>query len=193
MSAMANRWDLIRVSLARRFYLATVCQAILVISGSFLLAALFGRQTPSDRLRLPWAFLVSTGLLVAGSWYMERARACVRREKQPEFRRALLQALVSAMLFVIVQGYGLWAMDKGARTADNSQLGVHSFVVMFTALHGMHFLVAQSVLLWVTLSAFADRYDHEYSWGVTFASGFWHILGVVWLCILFVFTTSNIG
>ena len=193
MTAMADRWDLIRVSLACRFFMATICQAVTVISVSLLLAAVFGRQAPSEKLRLPGAFLLSTVLLGLGSWYMEQARAYVRREKQLEFRRSLLKALISAMLFVSVQGYGLWAMDKGARTADNSQLGVHSFVIMFTALHGMHFLVAQSVLLWVTLSSFADRYDHEYSWGVTFASAFWHILGVVWLCILFVFTTANVG
>jgi heme/copper-type cytochrome/quinol oxidase subunit 3 len=97
------------------------------------------------------------------------------------------------MAFVAVQGFGLWAMDKGGNSAQDAQLGVHGFVIMFTALHAMHFLVAQSILLWVTISAFADRYDHEYSWGVTFAAGFWHILGVVWMCILFVFTTSSIS
>jgi cytochrome c oxidase subunit 3 len=137
--------------------------------------------------------VVSTLLLAVGSWQLEMARMSVRREKQPEFRRSLLQALISAMAFVAVQGYGLWAIDKGDRSAAEAQLGVHGFVIMFTALHAMHFVVAQSILLWVTISAFADRYDHEYSWGVTFAAGFWHILGVVWMCILFVFTTSNIS
>jgi len=190
---MADRWDLIRVSLARRFYLATGAQAAVVILSAVLLGLLFGRQAPGEKLRLPWAFLISTVLLAVGSWYLEQARYFVRREKQMEFRGALLRALISAMMFVSVQGYGLWAIDKGLRTSENSQLGVHSFVFMFTALHGMRFLVAQSVLLWVTLSAFADRYDHEYSWGVTFASAFWHILGIVWLCILFVFVTANVG
>ncbi|MFM7164035.1 MAG: cytochrome c oxidase subunit 3 [Planctomycetaceae bacterium] len=190
---MADRWDLIRVSLARRFYLATVAQVAVVLLATVLLGWLFGRQAPADKLRLPWAFLISTILLAVGSWYMEQARFFVRREKQVEFRGALLRALISAMIFVAVQGYGLWAIDKGPRTSENVQLGVHGFVIMFTVLHGMHFLVAQSVLLWVTLSAFADRYDHEYSWGVTFASAFWHILGIVWLCILFVFVTANVG
>jgi heme/copper-type cytochrome/quinol oxidase subunit 3 len=46
------------------------------------------------------------------------------------------------------------------------------------------------VLLWVTLSAFADRYDHEYCWGVSFAAWCWHVLGVVWLAILFVFAMA---
>jgi len=190
---MADRWDVIRVPLARRFFLATILQAALVLVTALLLGAVFGRQPPADRLRLPWAFLLSTVLLGVGSWQLELARMHVRREKQVEFRRSLLQALISAMAFVSVQGYGLWAIDKGGNSPEEAQLGVHGFVIMFTVLHAMHFLVAQSILLWVTLSAFADRYDHEYSWGVTFAAGFWHILGVVWVCILFVFTTANIS
>jgi heme/copper-type cytochrome/quinol oxidase subunit 3 len=101
-----------------------------------------------------------------------------------------LVSLGFAMAFVAVQGFGLWAMDKGVRTAHAAQIGVHGFVVMLTALHAMHFVIAQSVLLWVTLSAFADRYDHEYYWGVTFATWCWHGLGVVWMGILFVFTIS---
>ncbi|MEY2727347.1 MAG: hypothetical protein RLZZ458_3214 [Planctomycetota bacterium] len=190
---MADRWDEIRVPLARRFFLATILQAAIVLAVSLALGAIFGKQMPADRLRLPWAFVISTLLLAAGSWQLEMARLAVKREKQPEFRRALLHALISAMAFVAVQGFGLWAMDKGGRSEQDTQLGVHGFVIMFTALHAMHFLVAQSILLWVTISAFADRYDHEYSWGVTFAAGFWHILGVVWMCILFVFTTANIS
>jgi cytochrome c oxidase subunit 3 len=190
---MADRWDEIRVPLARRFFLATIIQAAAVLAVSVALGAIFGKQTPTDQLRLPWAFVISTFLLAVGSWQLEMARMAVRREKQQDFRRSLLQALISAMAFVAVQGFGLWAMDKGGSSAQDAQLGVHGFVIMFTALHAMHFLVAQSILLWVTISAFADRYDHEYSWGVTFAAGFWHILGVVWMCILFVFTTSSIS
>ena len=190
---MSNRWDLIRVSLARRFFLASLLQAVILILFGVLLASIFGRQTPSSNVRLPWAFGVSTVFLAVGSWYLELAHGFVKRERQLEFRRSLIIALSFAMLFVSVQGFGLWAMDKGLRNAEHAQLGVHGFVVMLTALHGMHFVVAQSVLLWVTLSAFADRYDHEYSWGVTFAAWCWHFLGIVWLGILFVFTMSFIA
>ncbi|MFZ9090956.1 MAG: cytochrome c oxidase subunit 3 [Planctomycetaceae bacterium] len=190
---MADRWDQIRVPLARKFFLATIAQAATVIAGGLLLGWIFGRQAPSENLRLPLAFLVSSVLLAAGSVYLEIARGHVRREQQQQFRKSLLRALIFAMSFVSVQGYGLWAIDKGGTSAEASQLGVHGFVIMMTALHGMHFVVAQSILLWVTLSAFADRYDHEYSWGVTFAAGFWHILGLVWLCILFVFSTASVG
>ncbi len=190
---MSDRWDLIRVSLARRFYLATILQAAVVLSASIVLCYAFGRQPPAEKLRLPWAFGFSTVLLAVGSWYMERAHAFVKRERQSEFRQALLLSLGFASAFVAVQGYGMWAIDKGVRNPAASQLGVHGFVIMLTALHGMHFIVAQSILLWVTLSAFADRYDHEYFWGVTFAKWFWHALGIIWVGILFVFTMAFIA
>ncbi|MFN9718248.1 MAG: cytochrome c oxidase subunit 3 [Planctomycetota bacterium] len=187
---MSNRWDLMRVSLTRQFYLATLVQAAAVILFGSGLALLFGRQEPASYIRLPWAFAVSTVFLGVGSFYLEKAHAMVRRERQLEFRESLTRALLFAMLFVAVQGYGLWAIDKGTRTAEHAQIGMHGFMFMLTALHAMHFLVAQSVLLWVKLSSAADRYDHEYYWGVTFAKWFWHILGIVWLGILFVFTIS---
>ncbi len=190
---MANRWDLIRVSLARRFFLSTVLQAVVVLIAASLLCLLLGKQQPSAKLRLPPVFFLSTLFLAVGSWFLERARAFVRRERQAEFRRSLLLSLSFASAFVAVQGYGLWAIDKGIRTPNESQLGVHGFVIMLTALHAMHFIVAQSVLLWVTLSAFADRYDHEYFFGVTFASWCWHGLGIVWVGILFIFTMAFIG
>jgi cytochrome c oxidase subunit III len=188
---MADRWNLIRVSLARRFFLAALAQAGVVMLIGSCLAAIFGRQAPGPELRLPWSFVFSTLCLMIGSWHLERSIGCVRRERQSDFRAALLKALVSAVAFVSIQGYGLWAIDKGVRSSAGAQLGVHGFVIMFTGLHAMHFIIAQSVLLWVTLSAFADRYDHEYFWGVRFAAWCWHILGIVWLGILFLFTIAQ--
>ncbi len=51
-------------------------------------------------------------------------------------------------------------------------------------LHGLHVTVAMMVLSYVTLRALNDRYDLEYSFGVSVCTWFWHILGVVWIFIL---------
>jgi hypothetical protein len=59
------------------------------------------------------------------------------------------------------------------------------------ALHAMHFTLALMFLVWVTLGAFADRYDHEYFWGVVVCAWFWHALGIAWGCILIVFAIST--
>lgn len=174
--------------MARRFILATVVQAAICAGLALGLASIFGPSPQKDSLKLPTAFRFGTLFLAAGSWFLHAGREHVRREKQTEFRRSLLTALVFAVLFVGVQSFGLWAFVKSTRDHANPQLNAHGFVFMFTALHAMHFLIAQSVLLWVTLAAHLDRYDHEYFFGVTFATWIWHALGIAWIAILCVFT-----
>lgn len=183
--------DISRTRLARRFFLVSVGQAIVCVSLAFGLAGVFGRPAAQDQLQLPTAFQFGTVFLGLGSWLMHRSIQHVKIERQQPFRRDLLLALVLAVLFVSVQSFGLWGFVSSTKDIQNPQVNVHGFVFVFAALHAMHFVAAQSVLLWVTLSAFADRYDHEYYWGVTFASWFWHALGIVWIGILCVFAIAT--
>lgn len=187
---MSSRWAENQSLIARRFFLATVTQAAVCIALATSLAVVFGASPPGDRLRLPGAFRVGTVFLFIGSWFLHNSLHYVRMERQTEFRRALLLALVSAVLFVGVQSFGLWAFVNATTDVHHPQLNTHGFVFTFAALHAMHFLIAQSVLLWVTLSAFSDRYDHEYYFGVTFAAWFWHALGIAWIAILCVFSIA---
>ena len=46
-------------------------------------------------------------------------------------------------------------------------------------------------VVFVTVNGFADRYDHEYYFGVRVCTAFWHILCVVWLAILGVFAIAT--
>lgn len=188
---MTTRWAENQSGMARRFFLATVLQALICIGLATGLAYVFGASPQQEHLELPTAFRFGTLFLALGSWFLHLGRSHVRQEKQTEFRRALLLALFFAVLFVGVQSFGLWDFVKGTRDFDNPQLNTHGFVFMFTALHAMHFLVAQSVLLWVTLAAHVDRYDHEYYFGVSFATWFWHALGIAWVAILCVFSIAS--
>ncbi len=189
---MSNRWDQNRASLARRFFLATGLQCGVILVLGLALGRLFHHPEPTKELRLPVAFQFGTMLLALGSWCLHDAHANVRLERQPRFRRSLILALVAAVLFVAVQSYGMWALIKSIAPDMEMQTSVHGMVIMFAAIHAMHFIVAQSVLLWVTLSAFEDRYDHEYYWGVTFAGWCWHVLGIVWIGILCIFAIAAV-
>jgi heme/copper-type cytochrome/quinol oxidase subunit 3 len=64
------------------------------------------------------------------------------------------------------------------------ETGASPYVAVISALHAVHFVVALMFLVFVTVHAFADRYDHEYYFGVTICSWFWHALGVAWLIVL---------
>lgn len=130
----------------------------------------------------PHAFWLSTALLLAGSVMLQGAVFAVRREHQRQFRRLLILSLVSSTLFVAVQIFGLWCLWQNQRPAEAST-GATAFVFVFAALHGLHFSIAILFLVFVTLQAFAERYDHEYYFGVTVCAYFWHFLGAVWMAI----------
>ncbi|MGE5195284.1 MAG: cytochrome c oxidase subunit 3 [Deltaproteobacteria bacterium] len=141
------------------------------------------------RVVFPPAFWLTTVLLAVGSGCLQYGVSCVRIERQKPFRRSLVIALVSGTLFVGIQIYGLQCLIRNQRP-DEVQTGANAFIVMLGGLHAMHFSLALLFLVWVTLSALADRYDHEYSWGVTVCAWFWHGLGMVWLCILVIFAIA---
>lgn len=134
----------------------------------------------------PPVFVATTGILVAGSMSLHRAVQCVRVEKQQRFRAALVRSLILGVLFVGLQAYGLRTMIRH-QVPGEVQTGSNAFLTMLSGLHAMHFTVALWWLLWITLCAFEDRYDHEYYWGVLACGWFWHVLGIIWGLVLLVF------
>lgn len=174
-----------RSEFAVRF--AVVSALLLLLAGALAAALLRIFPVPSGRspTQFPPAFIVSTGLLLGGSVALSRARACVRRERQQPFRRALLIALACGTLFVTSQTYALIWLIRQQHPAE-VQVGAGAFVAVIASLHAMHFVVALMFLVFVVVQAFADRYDHEYYWGVTICAWFWHVLGIAWIVILIV-------
>jgi len=138
----------------------------------------------------PTVFWLSTPALLAGSLALHRAVGFVRLEKQRPFRQALVKALALGVIFVGLQGCGL-KMMLDHQDPSESQTGSNAFLTVISALHAMHFTVALWWLLWVLISAFDDRYDHESYWGVTACGWFWHGLGIVWGAVLLVFLIAT--
>jgi heme/copper-type cytochrome/quinol oxidase subunit 3 len=162
--------------------------ASVVISLSCL--AIFGLPERQDRLQFPGAFVVSSVLLLLGSASMNRAVANVQAERQRDFRRWLMWAAAIASLFMGIQSYGLMAMPSLTDSPEQTSLAVRPFVMVLAGLHAMHFSVATLCISVVLARSIADRYDHEYHWGVTVCAWFWHVLGIAWMAILAVFAIA---
>ena len=182
----AGRIDLpSRSEFAVRF--ATLSALLLTLAT--LLAALLFKLIPTVPGRPPTQFsplfLASTIFLVVGSLSLSRACEFVRREKQRPFRKQLLIALGAGTLFVSSQTYALTRLVS-QQSPEEAQTGAGAFVAVIATLHAVHFVVALMFLAFITVQALADRYDHEYFWGVTICAWFWHALGVVWGVVLVV-------
>ncbi len=175
---------------ARRLIVTSA--AVYAVAGTIAVGLIeFGRSFVADHGALPTAgpippaLWAGTVLLGTGSWWMQRSVGYVRREKQRPFRRSLLVALVTGTLFVGVQSFGLWCLlTQHWHPTEFGNTTVAA--VMFVGLHALHFLLALLALVYVSILASADRYDHEYYWGVSACAAFWHFLGVVWIVLLLV-------
>lgn len=180
-----------RSEFAVRF--AVVSALLLLLAGAIATGLLNLLPIPEKHPpnHFPRAFIVSTFLLMIGSWSLSRACAFVRRERQVPFRRHLLISLGAGTLFVATQTYALTGLMHQLRPEEAS-IGAGAFVAVMASLHAMHFVVALMFLVFVTVRAFADRYDHEYYFGVTVCTWFWHALGIVWLMVMAVIGIASL-
>lgn len=163
------------------------CVLLLSMGVLWVLVHLLGRRENVE-LQFPLTFLVTTVLLFAGSAALRQARQAVQRERQPEFMKWIAAALVFAALFMGAQSYALWAMFAVQRSATEASLGARAYLIIVAALHVVHFLVASLFVSFVAARGWVGRYDHEYHWGVTVCEWFWHMLGVIWIAILGIYT-----
>jgi cytochrome c oxidase subunit III len=192
---IAASWEPVTVPQRSEFALRFFFVSALLLGLAGGLFALLLRVVPLAMNRgptqFPRAFVASTLLLMAGSFALSRAHGFVRRERQRSFRLSLVAGLIAGMLFVGVQTYALACLIR-QQPPDEVQTGAGAFVAVMAALHAMHFVVALLCLVFVTVQAYADRYDHEYYWGVTVCTWFWHALGIVWLAVLGVMTIVSL-
>lgn len=172
---------------------AVVSALLLLLAGALaaVLLQLFPVPVRRPPVRFPVAFGVSTILLAIGSLSLTRARKFVQRERQVPFRRNLLISLGAGTLFVTSQTYALTSLIRQQPSVEAST-GAGPFVAVMASLHAMHFIVALLFLVFVSVCAFADRYDHEYYFGVTVCTWFWHALGIVWAMVLAVILITSL-
>jgi heme/copper-type cytochrome/quinol oxidase subunit 3 len=177
-----------------RFVLRLFCLTVGLFASAgaltYLLTRFFLPPRVSGAFIVPTAFGFSTVCLILCSLELSRAQTFVQRERQRPFRRSLLWALAFGTTFVGVQAFGLWCIVHNLqpdRNAGEAELGPTAAVLGAAVLHCLHVIVALMVLSYVTLQGLSDRYDHEYSFGVTVCSWFWHILGILWIFILGVY------
>jgi cytochrome c oxidase subunit III len=177
--------------LALRFFVLSV--GLLLVAMLIAVSGIRLSDSAGNRSRsvMPIAFWISTALLTVGSATLHQAAWYVRRQRLEPFRRQLVSSLLAGTLFVGVQCAGLWRLVQN-QDPQAAETGANAFVVMVAGMHGVHILVALLFIAWVTVNAYGNRYDHEYSSSVTFCAWFWHALGIVWLVILSLFAAGAI-
>jgi cytochrome c oxidase subunit 3 len=139
--------------------------------------------------------LVSTLILLASSATLVWAHTGVMQGNQRALRNGLLLTFLLGLAFLVAQGFN-WSgpiseyMFKKS-PADNSPRYLYSFLFYaFTWVHAAH-VVGGLILLWVVWrKAARGLYSGVFHPGVSYSSIYWHFLGVVWIVLFTVLTTT---
>lgn len=144
---------------------------------------------PPGMPRLPSGLWVSTAIILASSFFVQRALSAARRGGGEAIFRNLLITTVLGLAFLVSQ-----AINWQTLIATHITAGVHLYAFTFftlTGLHAAHVVGGIIPLVAVTMRAKRGTYSSTFHPGVYYCAAYWHFLDLVWLvmfCLLFLFT-----
>lgn len=144
-----------------------------------------------EALKLPMTFWTSTGLLVLISVFLQRACWLVHRERQIEFRRWLVWAWCAAVVFMIIQSFGMNDLLTHHFTKTDGTTKVYGMSFTLALIHALHVLGGMIFLGYVMWQSMRNKYDHERHFAVDHCAAYWHFLDVVWFTMLVMFVITK--
>ena len=173
-------------------YIVTVVVVLVIVTATFgsLIFAFLWRSQNSylwGHLRIPSLLWMTTAILGASSWLLERARGRMRAGDQAHFYRLVQWATALGFLFLLGQGAAwLQVMHSNVVLAQDK----HSwFIFLFSGMHAVHILAGLGGLGYLLYRArepvSGPRYQMTTRAYTNALAVFWHYLGFVWV-VLFV-------
>lgn len=144
---------------------------------------------PAGSPALPATLWLSTGLILATSWSIQRAMRAVRRDDLRGLRRSLVLTFLLGCLFLIVQITNYLTLAAMSLTAKTNLYGFTFY--MLTFLHGLHVVGGLTPLALVVRRAWAGRYTSFYHPGIRYQAMYWHFLDFVWVVLFLVLLAGS--
>lgn len=121
---------------------------------------------------------VNTLFLLGSSFTMARAIRAIRRGDQARLVRGLGQTVLLGVIFLGVQGYEWARLVHFGLTVSSGAYGATFYTLIGT--HGLHVLVAVTVLLVVLMGARRGRFSPRRYTAVRVSGMFWHYVVGLW-------------
>jgi cytochrome c oxidase subunit 3 len=173
-------------------YIVTVVVVLVIVTvtfGALIFAFLWRSQNGYlwQHLRIPWLLWVTTAILAASSWLLERARGCLKAAEPARFYRLVQWTTGLGVLFLLGQGAAWWQVVHSRVLLAQDK---HAwFIFLFSGMHALHILAGLGGLAYLLYRArepaSGPRYQMTTRAYTNALAIFWHYLGFVWV-VLFV-------
>ena len=142
-----------------------------------------------EQIDLPFAFTISTFLLLlsSGTFYL-----ALKNIKETLLKRAqtlLLITLVLALVFIYFQFQGFREIiEQGYYFTGAESSITTSYLYVLVLLHLAHLIAGIVIVLIIFYNSFREKYSEANTLGFELAVTFWHFLDILWL-YLFLFVS----
>ena len=142
-----------------------------------------------QQINLPFAFTLSTILIVLSSGTFYGALKMIRSQKMKEAQALLLSTMILAICFVYFQFQGFGSLvEMGYYFTGPESTITTSYLYVLVLLHIAHLTAGIIIVLNVFFKTLKGKYNPENTLGFELALTFWHFLDLLWV-YLFLFVS----
>jgi cytochrome c oxidase subunit 3 len=161
--------------------LAAIVMMFVALASSYIVLSGNPEWQP---VRMPRAFMFSTGLILISSVTMTAARRQLQQGQRRKHQLWLLTTLLLGLAFLAVQ-YAGWKqlVSAGAFVSGNPH---SSFYYLFTGAHGVHLLGGLTALGYLAARSgrvLAGEADEKRSAATDAVALYWHFMDGLWVCL----------
>ena len=142
-----------------------------------------------EQIDLPFAFTISTFLLLLSSGTFYLALKSIKETLLKRAQSLLLITLVLALVFIYFQFQGFREIiEQGYYFTGAESSITTSYLYVLVLLHLAHLIAGVVIVLIVFYNSFREKYSKANTLGFELAVTFWHFLDILWL-YLFLFVS----
>ena len=142
-----------------------------------------------EQIDLPFAFTISTFLLLLSSGTFYLALKSIKETLLKRAQSLLLITLVLALVFIYFQFQGFREIiEQGYYFTGAESSITTSYLYVLVLLHLAHLIAGVVIVLIVFYNSFREKYSEANTLGFELAVTFWHFLDILWL-YLFLFVS----
>ena len=142
-----------------------------------------------EQIDLPFAFTISTFLLLLSSATFYLALKSIKNSLIKRAQSLLFTTLILALTFIYFQFQGFGEIIKQGYYFTGAESSITtSYLYVLVLLHLAHLSVGIIVVLYVIYNTFNKKYLEGNTLGFELAVTFWHFLDILWL-YLFLFVS----
>ncbi len=157
---------------------------LFIISDSFMFAGLFVSRfylLGGTRPELSQALgLIVTSVLLASSFYMNRAETLIEHGDREGFLRCTLITIGLGLGFFVGVVFLEWPL-AASHIGGPAASAMSSVFFMMTGMHAFHVITGILFLLVIYFNGRNGRYTPERHWMVEACANYWHFVDVVWI------------